>query len=75
VTPKVDGYVPCVCCNTPVLVFASRSYLPGPICRPCKKMCDEIDRADAARDQALYAQMQERAESRAHETLAWERRS
>lgn len=41
-TPKIDGYEPCVCCRAKVLVYAGWSYLPGPICRACRKMCDEI---------------------------------
>jgi hypothetical protein len=57
VTPKVDGYEPCVCCRAKMLVCAGRSYLPGPICRECRKMCEEIGRADDQRDAALLAQM------------------
>ena len=56
-TPKVDGYAPCVCCRAKVMVFACRSYLPGPICRGCKKMCEEIARADDARDAVLLSEM------------------
>jgi len=61
VTPKVDGHEPCVCCRTKVLVFAGRSYLPGPLCRGCKKMCEEIARADDARDAGLLAEMTARS--------------
>ena len=63
-TPTVDGYKPCVCCRTKVLVFAGRSYLPGPLCRGCKKMCEEIACADDARDDALLSEMKsKRAET------------
>ena len=56
-TPTVDGYAPCVCCRAKVLVCAGRSYLPGPICRTCRKMCDEVAREDDQRDAALLAAM------------------
>ncbi len=59
-TPKVDSYEPCVCCRTKVLVFAGRSYLPGPICRLCKKMCEEIGRADQQREEELLAKVTSR---------------
>ena len=47
-TPKVDGREPCVCCRALVLVFAGRSYLPGPVCRECRKMIRDLERLETA---------------------------
>jgi len=48
VTPKVEEKVPCVCCRVNlVLVFPGRSYLPGPVCRDCRKMIRALEKLEA----------------------------